>query len=526
VLNVAPNMAPGWHANMPMLHRRCPCVADDALNREASRRPIMCCRDQSRPSSIPAGRAPMLSRSTRVWAAARTRGHGARFAFTLQRQPWNCPPDGGKLAGEEESGMTIALRRRSLVTGGLLTGGLVTGGLAAAALASRPARAQRPAAIVRIGVLTDLSGTYRDSGGPTTVACVRQAVQEFTAGKDMTVEVLAADFLNKPDVGAGIARQWFDQNDVDVIVDLINSAVALAVSGVGREKNKVILVSGAATSELTGKQCSPNTVHWTYDTWMLAKSTATNTLKAGGDTWYLLAPDYAFGHQLAQDTARFVNEAGGKVLGTAFYPFPDTTDFSAFLQQAEASGAKVFGLCTGSGSDAVNCIKQVHEFGLPEQMQVASMLIALNTVRALGLETAKGLHLTESFYWDLNDRTRAFMDRIRPKTPSNWPAMFQAGNYAATLHYLKAVADMGVAAAKADGRAVVERMKALPTDDDCFGKGHIREDGRKIHPSYLFQVKAPAESARDWDFYRLIATTPADQAFRPLSEGGCPLVHG
>ncbi len=400
-------------------------------------------------------------------------------------------------------------------------------GGAGAALSAPAARAQGGSnkQTLRIGVLTDLSGTYRDSAGPTTVACVRQAVQEFTAGRDMNVEVLEADFQNKPDIGAGIARQWFDQNGVDVIVDLINSAVALAVSGVGREKNKVILVSGAATSELTGRQCSPNTVHWTYDTWMLAKSTATNTLKAGGDTWFLLAPDYAFGHQLAQDTARFVKEAGGKVLGTAFYPFPDTADFSAFLQQAEASDAKVFGLCTGSGTDAVNCIKQAHEFGLPAQMQVASMLIALNTVHALGLETAKGLHLTESFYWNLNDRTRAFMDRIRPKTPSNWPAMFQAGNYAATLHYLKAAADLGVAAAKANGRAVVERMKAMPTDDDCFGKGYIREDGRKIHPSYLFQVKAPAESTRDWDFYKLLATTPAEQAFRPLKDGACPLVH-
>jgi branched-chain amino acid transport system substrate-binding protein len=258
---------------------------------------------------------------------------------------------------------------------------------------------------------------------------------------------------------------------------------------------------------------------------MLAKSTATNTLKAGGDTWFLLAPDYTFGHQLAQDTGRFVVEAGGKVLGSAFYPFPETTDFSTFLVQAQASGAKVLGVCTGSGTDSVNCIKQVHEFGLQQQMQVASMLAALTTVHAIGLDIAQGLHLTETFYWDLNDRTRAFMNRVRPKTPNNWPNMFHAGNYAATLHYLKAVADLGVPAAKADGRAVVARMKAIPTDDDCFGKGYIREDGRKIHPSYLFQVKTPAESKQEWDLYKLVATTPADQAFRPLSEGGCPLVH-
>jgi branched-chain amino acid transport system substrate-binding protein len=405
--------------------------------------------------------------------------------------------------------------------------GVIAGTTAMAALSRRPARAQAggKTPTIRIGVLTDLSGTYRDSSGPTTVTCVRQAVQEFTAGKDMNVEVLSADFLNKPDVGTAIARQWFDQGDVDMIADLVNSAVALAVSNVGREKNKVILISGAASSEITGRQCSPNTIHWTYDTWMLAKSTATNTLKAGGDTWFLLAPDYTFGHQLAQDTARFVVEANGKVLGTAFYPFPETTDFSTYLVQAQASGAKVLGVCTGSGSDAVNCIKQVHEFGLQHKMHVASMLVALTTVHAIGLDIAQGLHLTESFYWDLNDRTRAFTDRVRPKTPTNWPNMFHAGNYAGTLHYLKAVADMGVTAAKADGRAVVERMKAMPTDDDCFGKGTIREDGRKIHPSYLFQVKAPAESRQEWDLYKLVATTPADQAFRPLSEGCCPLVH-
>lgn len=393
-----------------------------------------------------------------------------------------------------------------------------------AALPRRTLRAQANQTI-RIGVLTDLSGNYRDAVGPTGVECVRQAVQEFTAGKDMRVEVLAADFQNKPDVGVAIARQWFDHDGVDMIVELVNSAVALAVSGVGREKNKVILVSGAATSELTGRQCSPNTIHWTYDTWMLANSTATNTLKAGGDTWFLLAPDYAFGHQLASDTGKFVRNAGGKVIDTAFYPFPDTTDFSAHLQRAQSSGAKVLGVCSGAGADSVNIIKQAHEFGLNRQLQIASMLISLTTVHAIGLEVAQGLHLTESFYWDLNERTRSFTTRVRPRTPNNFPNMFQAGNYSATLHYLKAVADMGVAAAKPDGRAVVDRMKAMPTNDDCFGEGRVREDGRKLHPSYLFQVKTPAQSARDWDFYKLIATTPADQAFRPMNEGNCPLVH-
>jgi len=404
---------------------------------------------------------------------------------------------------------------------------LIAGSAGALALAHRLARAQDrgSAPTIRVGVLTDLSGNYRDAVGPTGVTCVRQAVQDFTAGKDMRVEVVAADFQNEPDIGVAVAKEWFDQDGVDMIVELVNSAVALAVSGVGREKNKVILVSGAATSELTGHQCSPNTIHWTYDTWMLAKSTATNTLKAGGDTWYIIAPDYAFGHQLASDTSKFVQQAGGRVLATAFYPFPDTTDFSSSLLQAEASGAKVLGICSGSGADSVNIIKQAHEFGMHTRMRLASMLISATTVHALGLEVAQGLHLIETFYWDLNDRTRAFMDRVRPKTPSNWPNMFQAGNYSATLHYLKAVSDLDVAAAKADGRAVVDRMKAMPTDDDCFGNGSIRVDGRKLHPSYLFQVKSPAESKQEWDAYKLVATTPADQAFRPLNEGGCPLVH-
>jgi branched-chain amino acid transport system substrate-binding protein len=403
---------------------------------------------------------------------------------------------------------------------------LIGSAASAVLLSQRQGKAQRSerTPTIRIGALVDLSGTYRDAQGPTSVACVRQAVQEFTAGSDMAVEVLVADHRNKPDIATTIALQWFDQQDVDMIVDLGSSTVALAVSSAGREKNKVILVSAAATSELTGSQCSPNTVHWTYDTWMLARSTATSILKAGGDTWFLVAPDYTFGHQLARDTTRFVTEAGGKVLGSVVYPFPETTDFSSYMLQAQTSGAKVLGICN-AGTDTVNSIKQAHEFGLHRKMQVAGMLLYLTTVHALGIETAQGLYLTESFYWDLNDRTRAFMDRIRPKTPANWPNMIQVGDYSATLHYLKAVADMGVTAAKADGRAVVARMKAMPTDDDCFGKGYIREDGRKIHPSYLFEVKTPGESKHDWDLYKLAATTPAEQAFRPMSEGNCPLVH-
>lgn len=394
-------------------------------------------------------------------------------------------------------------------------------GSAAAASTIRPGHAQAP--VLRIGVMNDQSGPYRDDGGPTSAICARQAVQEYAASKGLAVEVLIADHQNKPDVGAGIARQWFDQGGVDALVDIPTSSVALAVNTVCREKNKVMLACGAATADLTGAQCSPNTVHWVYDTFMLAKSTGGAMVRAGGDTWYFITANYVFGQQLQRDTAKFVTEAGGKVLGASEYPFPETTDFSALLLKAKASGAKVLGLCN-SGNDTINCIKQAQEFGLTSSMKIAAMLFYNSNVHALGLETAQGLLLTESFYWDLNDRTRAFMARIRDKTPNQWPNMVQAGCYASVLHYLKAVADLGVPAAKADGRAVVARMKAIPTDDDCFGAGTIRPDGRKLHPSYLFQAKTPAESKGGWDGLKLVATTPADQAFRPLSEGGCSLL--
>ena len=394
------------------------------------------------------------------------------------------------------------------------------GAAATTALLPRLARAQTPT--LRIGVLNDQSGPYRDDGGPTSAICTRQAVAEF-GNRGFPIEVVVADHQNKPDVGAGIARRWFDQDGVDVIVDVPTSSVALAVASVCREKNKIMLNSGAATTDLTGAQCSPNTVHWTYDTYMLARSTGGAMVRAGGDTWFFLTADYVFGHQLERDTTHFIQAAGGKVLGSASYPFPDTSDFSNLLVQAQASGAKVLGLAN-SGNDTINCIKQAGEFGLMKTMKVAAMLMYNSNVHALGLEAAQGLLLTESYYWDLNDRTRAFNERVRPKTPNQWPNMVQAGCYAATLHYLKAVADLGIGPAKASGKDVVARMKAMPTDDDCFGIGKIREDGRKIHPSYLFQAKSPSESKQPWDGLKLVATTPADEAFRPMSEGGCPLV--
>ena len=401
----------------------------------------------------------------------------------------------------------------------ILTRRTLAAASASALLLPRAGRAQAKG--LKIGVLNDESGPYRDDGGPTSALCVRQAVAEF-GDKGFPVEVVVADHQNKPDVGAGIARRWFDQDGVDVIVDVPTSSVALAVNNVCRDKNKLMLNNGAASTDLTGMQCSPNTVHWTYDTYMLARSTGGAMVRSGGDTWFFITADYVFGHQLERDTTRFVVEAGGKVLGSASYPFPDTSDFSNLLVQAQASGAKVLGLCN-SGTDTINCIKQAREFGLMSSMKVAAMLMYNSNVHALGLDTAQGLLLTESYYWDLNDRTRAFNERIRPKTPNQWPNMVQAGCYASTLHYLKAVADLGIGPAKASGRDVVARMKAMPTDDDCFGPGKIRADGRKIHPSYLLQAKAPAESRQPWDGLKLVATTPADDAFRPINEGGCTM---
>jgi len=333
--------------------------------------------------------------------------------------------------------------------------------------------------------------------------------------------VISGDHQNKPDVGASLARQWFDQEGVDVIVDVPTSSVALAVNTVAREKNKAYLNSGGATTDLTGAQCSPNTIHWTYDTYMLAHSTAGAMVRAGGDSWYFITADYVFGQQLERDAGSFVTAGGGKVLGSRRYPFPDTTEFSSLLVQAQASGAKVLGLAN-AGNDTINCIKQAKEFGL--KMRLAGLLVFLSDVHSLGLDICQGLALTESFYWDLNPQTRAFADRFMAAAPGKRPTMVQAGTYSSALHYLKTVAAMGPAAAKADGAATVARMKAMPTDDECFGKGSIRIDGRKIHPSYLFEVKKPSESKGPWDYYKQIGTTAAEDAFRPLNAGGCPLV--
>jgi branched-chain amino acid transport system substrate-binding protein len=395
-------------------------------------------------------------------------------------------------------------------------------GTAAAATAVVPTlrRARAQANSIKIGVLNDMSGPYRDTGGPTSVVCVKQAVEEF-ASKGFNVEVVSADHQNKPDLGASIASEWYDRDGVDLVIDVPTSSVALAVAGVSKQRSKAYINVGAATSDLTGKACSPTMISWCYDTYMLAKSTGGATVKAGGDSWYFITADYAFGHQLQQDTTSFITAAGGKVLGSSAYPFPQTTDFSSFLLQAQSSGAKVLGFCN-AGGDTVASVKQAKEFGIT--MKLATMLMFVTDVHALGLDVAQGLVLTESFYWDLNDRTRNFTDRVKPKTPNNWPNMIHAGNYSATLHFLKAVSDMGVAEAKKSGIAIIERMKKMPVEDDCF-QGSIRVDGRGMFPAYLFEVKKPSESKGPWDVYNKLITASAEDAFRPLKEGGCYFVN-
>ena len=388
------------------------------------------------------------------------------------------------------------------------------------ALSAGAAHAQISGNVVKIGVLNDQSGTYADLAGPGSTLAAKMAVEDFMAkDKSLKIEVVFADHQNKPDVGSQIARKWFDSDGVDVIVDLPTSSVALAVNQVAKEKGKAAIISTGASSDLTGKACTPNTVHWTYDTWQLANGTGSAIVKTGGSTWFFLTADYAFGHALERDTEAVVTKSGGKVLGKVRHPFP-SADFSSFLLQAQASKAKIIGLAN-AGADTTNAIKQAAEFGIVKGGQnLAGLLVFLTDVHALGLEKAQGLIFTESFYWDLNDKTREWSKRYAARHGGKMPSMGQAGVYAGVLHYLKAVA----AAKTDDGTKVVAKMKELPTDDPLFGKGKIRADGRKIHDSYLFEVKKPSESKGPWDYYKLRATVPADQAFRPMEQGDCPLV--
>jgi branched-chain amino acid transport system substrate-binding protein len=398
-----------------------------------------------------------------------------------------------------------------------------TGATALGGLPWRSARAQASNTI-KIGLLSDMSGPYRDINGPVSLAATRLAIQEFGA-RGFQVELISADHQNRPDVALNIARQWYDRDGVDMILNLAASSVALAVAELTREKNKVTIATSTASSDMTGRACTPNSLHWSYDTYMVSKSTGGATVRSGGDTWFFITADYAFGHALERDTANFVRAAGGRVVGQVRTPFPGTTDFSSYLLQAQASRAKVIGLAN-AGTDTINCVKQAAEFGIMRRgIKLASMLMVLPDVHALGLEAAAGTICTESFYWDLNDRTRSLVRRVHAISGPAAMGMSHAGDYSGTLHYLKAVADVGIQTAKASGAAVVARMKAMPTDDDAFGKGSIRADGRKIHPSFLFEVKKPEESRGPWDYYKLLQTTEADKAFRPLNDGGCNLVR-
>jgi len=402
--------------------------------------------------------------------------------------------------------------------------GTMLAGTTAATMAPFAARSQARTTL-KLGILADMTGTYSDLGGPLLEPCVRQAIQDSgIAERGFDVEVVIADHLNKVDVGLGIAGRWMDRDGVDALVDISNSALALALAPVVRTKDKVQLNTGAGTSDLTGAACTPNLVHWSFDSWESAHSTCVATVRTGGDTWFFITPDYAFGTAAQRDATQFIEAAGGKVLGSVKYPFPGTTDFASYLIQAQSSGAKVVSPVV-TGSDLVNCVKQAGEFGLAAKgIKMAAPITYINDVHGIGLAAAQGLFLTETFYWDLNDRTRSFTGRVKHAFGSKVPNPEQAGAYSGVLHYLKAVALIGGPQAKQSGRAVVDAMKKLPTDDDVFGPGRVREDGQKLHPAYLFEVKSPAESTRDWDFYKLRATTPTEEAFRPMNIGGCPLV--
>jgi branched-chain amino acid transport system substrate-binding protein len=390
----------------------------------------------------------------------------------------------------------------------------------AGTLVAGAAQAQVSDGMIKIGVLSDMSSLYTDLAGVGSVLAARLAVEDFGAAKKgMKVEIVSADHQNKPDVGSNVARQWYDVDKVDVIVDTPNSGVALAVNQITRDKGKAFLVSGAASSDLTGKACSPNTIHWTYDTWMLANGTGSAIVKTGGDSWFFLTADYAFGHALERDTEAVVLKGGGKVLGKVRHPL-NTQDFSSFLLQAQTSKAKIVGLAN-AGGDTTNAIKQAAEFGIVKGGQnLAGLLVFITDVHSLGLPTAQGLIFTETFYWDQNEQTRAFAKRFASSNKNIHPTMIHAGVYSAVLHYLKAVE----AAKTDDGTKIIAQMKKTPTDDPLFGKGTIRADGRKIHPAYLVEVKKPGESKAPWDYHKIRATIPAEQAFRPMADGGCPLV--
>jgi branched-chain amino acid transport system substrate-binding protein len=416
-------------------------------------------------------------------------------------------------------GTTVKPRiaRRALIGGGAAL-------TAAAALPLRHPRAAGGTQSVRIGVLTDMSGPFADNSGPGSVVGAKLAAADFMASHpDIKVDVIGADMLNKPDVGSNIARKWYDEENIDLILDLPSSAVALAVAELGRQRDKMVITVTAGDPQLTGKHCTPTLLQWTYDLWALANATGRILVGAGGDKWFTIAGDYLTGHDLSRDVEQVVTSLGGRAVGHAYYPFPETTDFSSFLLQAQASGANVVA-CSNAGSDAINILKQAHEFQLAQQgVRLAALVMTVQVIKATGLEMAQGTYCTEAFYWDMNDGTRAFSQRFEEQRKMK-PSMFHAGAYSATTHFLKAVNALGVEKAKASGKAIADQMKAMPTDDPLFGQGEVRRDGKFLHQMYVFQVKSPTDSKYPWDFYKLIDTVPKNAAFQSIEAGGCQLV--
>ncbi|MBR0687792.1 ABC transporter substrate-binding protein [Bradyrhizobium manausense] len=392
---------------------------------------------------------------------------------------------------------------------------------AAAATLPRFAHAQGSKPL-KIGVMNDMSGPYADHQGIGSVLCAQMAADDFAAKAEVPVEIISADHQNKPDVGLNIARRWFDTENVDVILDVPNSAVVLAISNLTREKNKILIGSGAGSSVLTGAQCSPNFIHWTYDTWSLGHSLGRALTSEGGKTWFFITADYAFGKDLEKNAAEAVEASGGKVLGAVRHPI-NTSDFSSFLLQAQASGADVIALAN-AGDDASNCLKQATEFGIEKKQRLAGLIMNVTNAPAIGIKSMANIKIVVSFYWAMNDDTRAFGRRYQAAHPRKWlPNDQQAGNYSAVQHLIKAMAKTKSAV---DGRALIQTMKSMPTDDIIFGKGSIREDGRKLHPTYLLSAKTPEETSDEWDGFKVVRTIPVEEAWRPLAEGGCPFVKG
>ncbi|SDE40367.1 ABC transporter substrate-binding protein [Belnapia rosea] len=407
---------------------------------------------------------------------------------------------------------------RRAILGSLLAAGCLAAGLPVAAQSPAP---QREA--IRIGILSDLSGSFADVAGPGSVVAANLAVEDFSGrAAGLPVQILSGDHQNRADTGSGIARRWFDTEGVDAIVDLPNSAVALAVGEVARNANRVALVTAAVASRLTGDLCSPNLIHYSIDTWSMSNVPSRTLVQQGGATWFYVTADYAFGHDLERQSTDAVTRAGGRVVGSVRHPL-GTTDFSSVLLQAQASRASVVALAN-SQADFINSMKQASEFGLMRRGQrVVGLAVYISDIVSLGLEATEGAVVVGSFYWDLTEGTRSFGRRFADRMGGRMPTDLQANVYAAVTHYLKAVEALG---SSTDGRAVVARMKATPTEDSAFGKGEIRADGRRVSPVYVFQVKAPGESRSRYDVYRLVREVPLEEAYRPIAQGGCPLVQG